>query len=85
MTIEIKYKSNPPQKSNFNNVFFVDQQFNISNLKKYINSSEFSFISDLIKSKNQKKKVINFDINSKKKNNISFLKKKISLDLKQKN
>ena len=78
MTIEIKYKSNPPQKSNFNNVFFVDQQFNISNLKKYINSSEFSFISDLIKSKNQKKKVINFDINSKKKIILVSLKKNIT-------
>jgi leucyl aminopeptidase len=51
MTIEINYKNNASKKNYFNNVFFVDEKFNISSLKRHIKTSEFTFISDLIKSK----------------------------------
>ena len=67
MTVAINYKNNPPKKNYFNNVYFVDQKFNISGLKKHIKSLEFTFISDLIKTKEIKKKILSFDINSKKK------------------
>ena len=75
MSIAINYKNTSIKKNSSNIVLFVDEKFNISGLKKYILSSEFSFISDLLKTKDLKKKIINFDINSKKKNNPCFLKK----------
>ena len=36
-------------KTSANLVLFVDDKFNISNLKKYISSSELSYITDLLK------------------------------------
>ena len=67
MTITINYKNNVPKKDSFNLVLFVDEKFNISSLKKYVLSKEYSYIFDLLKTKDLKKKIISFDINSKKK------------------
>ena len=67
MTIALDYKNNRLKKSLSNVVLFVDEKFNISSLKKHISSSEFAFISDLIKVKDFKKKIISFDYSSKKK------------------
>ena len=58
MTVQISYK-NTKTKNNTNNiVLFVDEKFNISNLKKYISGKEYSIISDLLKAKDIKKKII---------------------------
>ena len=43
-------------------------------LKKYVSTKEYSFISDLLKSKDLKKRIISFDISSKK-NYFNFVKK----------
>ena len=67
MTIKINYTKKKPNKSSSNQVLFVDEKFNISNLKKYISHSEYSIISELIKGKDLQKKIIHFDINSKRK------------------
>ena len=67
MTIQINYKK---AKSNLflnNLVLFVDENFNIRNLKKYISNSEFSYISDLLKNNDLKKDILFFEVNSKKK------------------
>merc|ERR1712196_670163 len=48
---------------------------NISSLKKHISVSEYAFISDLIKTKDIKKKIIYFDISSKKKIILVYIKK----------
>ena len=40
---------------------------NVSKLKKHISSSEYSFVSDLLKTTDLKKKIVTFDISSKKK------------------
>ncbi len=67
MTVQINYKNSFSKKNTLNLVLFVDEKFNISNLKKYISSSEYSYIFDVLKTKNTKKKIATFDINSKKK------------------
>ncbi len=78
MYIAINYKNTKNKKNSTNLVLFVDQKFNISGLKKHISHSEFYFISDLLKTKDLKKKIINFDINSKKKIILVSLKKNLT-------
>ena len=78
MSISIYYKTTSQKQSSSNAVFFVDEKFNIFPLKKHIRGSEFSFISDLLKSKDPKKKILDFDINSKRKVILISLKKKLS-------
>ncbi len=62
MTVKITYRNEISKKNPQNLILFVDEKFNISGLKKHILSSEFTFISDLLKTKDLKKKIINFDI-----------------------
>ena len=78
MSIFVNYKSLIAKKNSSNLVFFVDDKFNILALKKYISATEFSLISDLIKSKDLKRKIIDFDINSKKKIILVCLKKNLT-------
>ena len=66
MAIQINYKNNSLKKISSNLILFVDDKFNISGLKKYISSSEFLYISDLLKNSDFKKDLLVFEINSKK-------------------
>src|SRR6056300_618243 len=66
MTVKIIYKNSSPKKNLTNLVLFVDENFNISGIKKYISSLEFSYISDLLKNNDLKKDLLVFEINSKK-------------------
>ena len=66
MSIEINYKNNSLKKPSANSVIFVDQNFNISGLKKHFSNSEFSYINDLLKNSDLKKNLLFFEINSKK-------------------
>jgi leucyl aminopeptidase len=77
MSIQINYKNNSPQKTTTNMVLFVDEKFNISNLKKYISNSEFSYISDLLKTSNLKKNLFIFEVSSKKKIVLISIKKNL--------
>ena len=76
MTVQITYKNKALVNNAYNLVLFVDEKMNISSLKKHISVSEYTLIKDLIKMKDIKKNIIPFDISSKKKNNLSFYKKK---------
>ena len=67
MTVQINYKGNSSNQSSSNLILFVNEKYNISGIKKYISSSEYSFISDLLKSNDIKRKILKFDISSKKK------------------
>ena len=78
MTVQIKYKNNLLNKNTANLVYFADDKFNISSLKKQISSTEFSFISDLIKTKDIKREILTFDISSKRKIVLVSLKKNIT-------
>ena len=66
MAIQINYKSNSLKKIYSNLILFVDDKFNTSGLKKHISSSEFLYISDLLKNSDFKKDLLVFEINSKK-------------------
>ena len=76
MSIQINYKN---KGSNFfltNLVLFVDENFNIRGLEKYISNSEFSYIADLLKNNDLKKDLLFFEVNSKKKVFLVSIKKK---------
>jgi len=66
MSIKINYSNKSNSKFSANLVLFVDQNFNISGLKKIISNNEFSYISDLLKNSDLKKNLLFFEINSKK-------------------
>ena len=55
MTIKITYSSKVNNKKSANIVLFVDEKFNVKNLKSSISNSEFSYISDLLKNSDLKK------------------------------
>ena len=66
MTVQINYKNTIQKKNTNNPIFFVDEKFNISNLKNLFSKSEFGYISDLLKNSDLKKDLLFFEINSKK-------------------
>ena len=76
MSVQINYR--PGFKKNSTNiVLFVDEKYSISSLKKFLSGSEYSFVLDLLKMQDLKKKIICFDINSKRKIILVSLKKNI--------
>ena len=78
MSVQIAYKNKISNKNAHNLVLFVDEKFNISNLKKHISTKDFNVISDLIKNRDTKKKITAFDISSKKKIILVSIKKNIN-------
>jgi leucyl aminopeptidase len=66
MTVQIIYKNNSLKASPANYVLFVDEKFNIQNIKKYVSNTDFNYISDLLKNSDLKKDLLVFEINSKK-------------------
>ena len=78
MSVEITNKIKISKKSSHNLVLFVDEKFNISNIKKHVLGSDYKFITDLIKTRDLKKKVVTFDISSKKKVVLISIKKNIT-------
>ena len=75
MTVQINYKNSDLKRDNANLILFVDEKFNINGLKKYISISDFSYVSDLLKSSDLKKNILFFEINSKKKIFLISIKK----------
>ena len=78
MPVQISYKSKILNNNPFNLVLFIDEKFNISSLKKHISNPEYVLISDLIKTRDIKKKIVFFDISSKKKIILVSLKKNLT-------
>jgi len=67
MSIKISYSNKLNSKLSHNIVLFVNDKYNLQNIKKYITNSEFSYISDILKSGDLKKNILVFEISSKKK------------------
>ena len=67
MAIKIDFKKNLPNKTSANLVLFADEKFSISHIKRYLTVAEFSYISDLLKISDLKKKLLVFELSSKKK------------------
>ncbi len=78
MNIDVNFKKQTIAKSNVNLILFTDEKFNINGLKKHISNSEYSYLSDLINKKNTKKKILIFDISSKKKIILISFKKNLT-------
>ena len=78
MNIKINFKKQVLSKSNANLILFADEKFNITGLKKHISNSEYSYISDILKKKRHKKKIVTFDISSKKKIILVSFKKNLT-------
>ena len=79
MSIQINYKKNSFKPNSTNLILFVDENFSINGLKKYISTSEYSYISDLLKTSDLKKDILFFEINSKKTIFIISIKKNIKM------
>ena len=77
MSIKISFKKSILGKTTSNLVLFVDEKFNIKLIKKYISNSEYSYISDLLKTSDPKKKLLIFELSSKKKVVLISIKKSI--------
>ena len=77
MTVKINYNDNLLKKNSYNLVLFVDENFNISSLKKHLLRQEYIFISDLLRVRDNKKIIISFHISSKKKIILISLRKKL--------
>ena len=77
MSVNIIYKNIKANKPIPNLIFFVDDKYNLANIKKNISNIEFSYVNDLIKNIDNKKKIFCFDLNSKKKIILVSLKKNL--------
>ena len=66
MTTTISYTNSTTKKNSSNHVLFIDEKFNIKSLKKFLSTLESTFIADIVKTKDIKKKILKFDISSKK-------------------
>ena len=72
MPVKINYRNKSLNIKNSNLILFVDEKFNLSGVKKYFSSSEYSLVSDLIKTKDLKKKNSKNRYKFKKENNFNF-------------
>tara|TARA_B100002051_G_scaffold276375_1_gene324180 strand:- start:3659 stop:5113 length:1455 start_codon:yes stop_codon:yes gene_type:complete len=77
MTIKIDYLSKANDKITANTVLFVDDKFNINNIKKHVTNSDFAYIKDLLKNSDLKKNILVFEVNSKKKIVLISIKKNL--------
>ena len=66
MSIKINYSNKAISKSSANLVLFTDEKFSSNGLKKQLSNSEFSYITDLLKTSDFKKNMFVFEVNSKK-------------------
>ena len=67
MSIQVSYTKSTNKPSG-NIVFFVDEKYNTKNFKKFTSTIELSYINDLLKSSDLKKKLIyQIHLNGKKK------------------
>ena len=81
MTIYINYKKNLSNKIAGDLVFFVYEKFNVSTLKKYLLSHEYSLLLDLIKTKVTQDKIIFYNLSSKKRIILVYLKKMMKFQI----
>ena len=74
MTVQIFYKNH--DNSN-NQVLFVEENYNINTIKKHVSSAELSYIKEVLKNNDLKKKILSLDLNSKKRLILVSVKKKL--------
>ena len=62
MSLQINYKNISVKKNPANLVLFVDDNFSLRGIKKYISVKEYAYISDLLTSIDKNKKIVSYDI-----------------------
>ena len=62
MTVQINYKNSSLKTNLANLILFVNENFDISGLKKYLSKDEYTYISDLLKTSDLKKNLLFFEI-----------------------
>ncbi len=67
MSVQINYNQKSFSKTSSNIVLFCNEKFDMNRLKKSLADSEFSYISDLLKTSDLKKNILLFEVSSKKK------------------
>ena len=67
MSIKINYTKKKGYNPSSNLVLFSDNKLSPKNLKNFLSKSEFDYIQDLSKVSDPKKKLIVFELNSRKK------------------
>ncbi len=67
MSIKTNYTNKTVNKLSSNLILFSNEKFELKKLKKNLSNSELSYISDLLKANDLKKKIFLFEVNSKKK------------------
>ena len=67
MSIKINYSNKAVSKLSANTVLFVNEKFNTGHLTKYVSNSELSYVNDLLKTNDLKKKIVTFELSSKRK------------------
>jgi len=77
MNVQINYNNSLSKKNHTNKLFFVDESLNIHPLKKFILSREYSYVSDLLKNTDNKKKISLFEFSSSQSITLIKLKKNI--------
>ena len=75
MSITISYSNKSTDNLSSNLVLFSDHKFDTRNFRKYLSNSELIYISDLLKNIDLKKKILVFEVNSKKKIILISIKK----------
>ena len=60
MSVKINYSNKSATQLSTNTVLFVDERFNTKNIAKYVSNSDISYINDLLKTSDLKKKYFNF-------------------------
>ena len=78
MSIKINYSKIIKSKILSNLVLFSNEKFNLNTLKSHLSNSEFSYISDLLKTIDLKKNLFVFELNSKKKIVLVSIKKDLN-------
>ncbi len=79
MSIKISYLNKSSSQPSANIVLFSDEKFNLKGLRKYLLNSEFSYIEDLLKTSDLKKKLLVFELTSKKKIVLISIKKDLKI------
>ena len=77
MSVKLNYSKKISGKILSNLVLFCDEKYSISRLSKYLSNTEFSYISELLKTIDLKKNLFVFEVSSKKKIVLISVKKNL--------
>ncbi len=79
MSIRINYPKGKANNSTRNLVLFTNEKLNLQNLKNFLTNTEFSYVSDLLKTHDPEKNLLIFELNSKKKIALILIKSNLKI------